>query len=334
MRLESQRYLDRRLSVAPMMEWTDRHCRTFHRLMSRGTLLYTEMLTANALVHGDPERWLKHSAAEYPLALQVGGSEPEVLHRAVTIARDFGFIEINLNCGCPSDRVQNGAFGACLMREPARVADCVTAMIDAAAGGPEITVKCRIGVDDQDPAQGLPAFVDRVAGAGVRSFTVHARKAWLQGLSPKENRTVPPLDYPLVARLKADRPDLQIVLNGGIVTLDEAIQHLETFDGAMIGRAAYADPWAILVQADQRVFGLEGPVIGPDQAVRAMFDYIEDELAQGTRLQQITRHMLGVFAGRPGARRWRRVLSEGAHLPGGGLDLLERALAEVTPAAA
>ena len=205
-----------------MMEWTDRHCRLFHRQYSRHVLLYTEMLTANALIHGDPDRWLKHSPAEYPLALQLGGSEPEKLAEAVRIARDFGFAEINLNCGCPSDRVQNGAFGACLMRQPALVADCVAAMIAAADNGPEITVKCRIGVDDQDPAQALPDFIDHVAGAGVRHIAVHARKAWLQGLSPKDNRTIPPLDHDLVYRIKAERPELEIAINGGIVSLDEA----------------------------------------------------------------------------------------------------------------
>lgn len=317
-----------------MMEWTDRHCRLFHRQFSRHVLLYTEMLTANALLHGDPERWLRHSAAEYPLALQLGGSEPEKLYQAVTIARSFGFCEINLNCGCPSDRVQNGAFGACLMRDPGLVADCTAAMIDAAAGGPEITVKCRIGVDDQDPAVVLPGFVDRVAASGVRHFAVHARMAWLQGLSPKENRTIPPLDYALAARLKAERPDLEIVLNGGIATLDEAVAHLDTFDGAMIGRAAYHDPAGILAAADRRVFGESGPDTDPMDAVRAMYPHIEAERAAGTRLHQITRHMLGAFAGRPGARRWRRILSEGATAADAGIDLIETALAAVHPRAA
>ena len=328
--------VDRRLSVAPMMEWTDRHCRMFHRQFTKKTLLYTEMLTANALCHGDPERWLKHAPQEHPLALQLGGSEPERLAEAVRLSREFGFCEINLNCGCPSDRVQNGAFGACLMREPDLVADCVQAMIEAAgAHGPEITVKCRIGVDDQDPAVVLPDFVDRVAERGVRSFAVHARKAWLQGLSPKENRTIPPLDYDLVRCLKQDRPDLEIVLNGGIESLDAALAHLEHFDGAMVGRAAYHDPAGLLAEADARVY--HEPALGgrdPFTAVRGMYPYIEAELAGGTRLHQITRHMLGAFNGRPGARRWRRVLSEGAHLPGAGTVLLERALLEVQPAAA
>ncbi|MEM7190971.1 MAG: tRNA dihydrouridine(20/20a) synthase DusA [Pseudomonadota bacterium] len=323
-----------RLSVAPMMEWTDRHCRMFHRKLSGQALLYTEMLTANALLHGDPERWLKHSAAENPLALQLGGSEPEKLGQAVAIARDFGFCEINLNCGCPSDRVQNGAFGACLMRSPDLVADCVSAMIEAADGGPEITVKCRIGVDDQDPEVVLPDFIDRVAARGVRRFAVHARKAWLQGLSPKENRTIPPLDYDLVQRLAADRKDLHISLNGGIATLAEAKTHLSVFDGVMIGRAAYHDPAAILAAADREVFGLAKPDTDPVSAVMAMYDYIEDELAAGTRLHQITRHMLGAFAGRSGARKWRRWLSEHAHRPGAGLEVVEAALDLVAPARA
>ena len=333
--------VDRRLSVAPMMEWTDRHCRVFHRQFTKRTLLYTEMLTANALCHGDPERWLKHSVEEYPLALQLGGSEPDRLAEAVRLSRDFGFCEINLNCGCPSDRVQNGAFGACLMREPDLVADCVQAMIEAGGEvGPEITVKCRIGVDDQDPEVVLPDFVDRVAAWGVRSFAVHARKAWLQGLSPKENRTIPPLDYDLVRRLKQDRPDLEIVLNGGIDSLDQAIGHLGHFDGAMVGRAAYHDPAGVLAGADPRIFDTrvgESPTlhaVRPEDAVRAMYNYIEAELSGGTRLHQITRHMLGAFSGRPGARRWRRVLSEGAHLPSAGVDLIERAILEVEPAAA
>ena len=326
--------VDRRLSVAPMMEWTDRHCRMFHRQITRRTLLYTEMLTANALLHGDPERWLKHSPAEYPLALQLGGSVPEDLARAVRIAREFGFAEINLNVGCPSDRVQNGAFGACLMREPGLVADCGAAMVGAAAGGPEVTVKCRIGVDEQDPEVVLPEFIDRVAAAGVRSFAVHARKAWLHGLSPKENRTVPPLDYDLVRRVRAERPDLEIVLNGGIETLGQAVDHLSAFDGAMIGRAAYHAPHAVLAEADRQVFSVNASPVDAFAAVRGMYDYIDDELASGTRLHQITRHMLGAFAGRPGARRWRRVLSEGAHRPGAGVTLIEQALAEVMPQAA
>jgi tRNA-dihydrouridine synthase A len=324
-----------KLSVAPMMDWTDRHCRVFHRRLSRRTLLYTEMITARALLHGDPDHLLRHAAQERPLALQLGGSVPGELAGAVRIAQNRGFCEINLNVGCPSDRVQEGAFGACLMRDPELVADCAAAMIEAAgAGGPEITVKCRIGVDEQDPEVALPALLDRCAAAGVRRFAVHARKAWLEGLSPKENRTVPPLDQDLVRRVRAVRPELEIVLNGGIGSLDEAVGHLRAFDGVMVGRAAYHDPVGVLASADRRVFGEAAPDADPVAAVRAMYPYIEDELGQGTRLNQITRHMLGAFAGRPGARRWRQALSAGAHRPGAGVALVEAGLAEVHARAA
>jgi len=326
----------RRICVAPMMDWTDRHCRMFHRQFTRQALVYTEMVTAAAVVRGDTAHLLRHDAAEQPVALQLGGSDPAELAEAVRIAAGFGFPEINLNVGCPSDRVQSGTFGACLMREPGLVADCAAAMI-AAAGpeGPEITVKCRIGVDEQDPEVVLPDFVDRVAAAGVRVFAVHARKAWLHGLSPKENREVPPLDYGLVARLKAARPGLGIVLNGGIGSLKQARQHLaDGFDGAMIGRAAYHEPATVLAGADAVILGNAVPEVTAEDAVRAMFPYIAAELAAGTRLAQVTRHMLGAFAGRPGARRWRRILSEGAHQPGAGLALVEEALAAVAPMSA
>lgn len=326
--------VNRRLSVAPMMDWTDRWCRMFHRQFSAETLLYTEMVTTGAILHGDAERFLGHHEAEGPLALQLGGSDPMQLHDTVRIALEFGFDEINLNVGCPSDRVQNGAFGACLMRTPELVADCTTAMIEAASGGPEITVKCRIGVDEQEPREILPAFVDRIARTGVRSFAIHARKAWLEGLSPKENRTIPPLDYNLVEDVKHARPDVEIVLNGGIETLDDAVQHLKTFDGAMIGRAAYHTPTEILSDADRRLFGSTTPSVEPAVAVRKMYEFIEGELSLGTRLNQITRHMLGAFAGRPGARRWRRALSEQAHLSGAGIEVIEAALSEVLPARA
>jgi tRNA-dihydrouridine synthase A len=320
-----------RLSVAPMMDWTDRHCRRLHRALSRRALLYTEMVTAAAIVHGDADRLLAFSPVERPLALQLGGAEPDQLARATAIAAPRGFSEINLNVGCPSDRVQSGAFGACLMREPGRVADCVAAMIGAAGGVP-VTVKCRIGVDEQDPETALPAFVARVAEAGVRRFTVHARKAWLQGLSPKENRTVPPLDHPLVERLKRDRPDLEIIANGGLDTLDAALGRIAAgLDGAMVGRAAYHHPAAILGAADRRVFGAPGPDRAAEDAVAEMLPYIAAETAAGTPLNRITRHMLGLFSGRPGARRWRRLLTEGATRPGAGPELVEVALAAVAP---
>lgn len=323
-----------RVSVAPMMEWTDRHCRVFHRQLSRRALLYTEMVTARALLHGDPDRLLRHAPEEHPLALQLGGAGPEELGHAVRIARGRGFCEVNLNVGCPSDRVQEGTFGACLMRDPALVAKCAAAMIDAADGEMEITVKCRIGVDEQDPEVALPEVIDACAAIGVRRFAVHARKAWLKGLNPKENRTIPPLDYDLVQRVKAGRPELKIVLNGGIQSLDEAVDRLRVFDGVMIGRAAYHDPAGVLAAADRRIFGEPGPDTDVAAAVRGMYPYIEAELAASTRLHAITRHMLGAFAGWPGARRWRRILSEGAHLPGAGIPLIERALAEVERQAA
>ncbi|MEO1330047.1 MAG: tRNA dihydrouridine(20/20a) synthase DusA [Pseudomonadota bacterium] len=307
---------DRRLSVAPMMEWTDRHCRYLHRLISRRTLLYTEMVGAAAVTHGPRARLLDFSAAERPVALQLGGSDPAELAEAVRIASDWGYDEINLNVGCPSDRVQSGAFGACLMREPDLVARCAAAMIEAsdAVGGPEITVKCRIGVDEQDPAEALPLFIERVSAAGVRSFAVHARKAWLQGLSPKENRDVPPLDYPLALRMKARWPELEIVLNGGIAALDAAAGHIaEGFDGAMIGRAAYHAPFEILGEADARIFGDERRAADPADVVAAMERYAADWMQSGGRANAVTRHMLGLFAGRPGARRYRRVISEAAH---------------------
>ncbi|HSM20440.1 MAG TPA: tRNA dihydrouridine(20/20a) synthase DusA, partial [Hyphomicrobiales bacterium] len=323
----------RRLSVAPMMDWTDRHCRMFHRQFTTHALLYTEMVTASAVVHGDAAHLLAHHGAERPLALQLGGSDPGQLAEAVRIAAPFGFAEINLNVGCPSDRVQSGAFGACLMRQPGLVADCSAAMIAAAGGdGPEITVKCRIGVDDQDPQAVLPDFIDRVAAVGVRVFAVHARKAWLDGLSPKENRDVPPLDYALVGRVKQRRPDLDIILNGGIASLEQARGHLgEGFDGVMVGRAAYHEPAAVLGGADALITGTVRAEIPAGVAVRAMYPYIEAELAAGARLGQITRHMLGAFAGRPGARHWRRVLSEGAHRPGAGVELVEQALGAIAP---
>lgn len=322
-----------RLSVAPMMDWTDRHCRQFHRRFTRRALLYTEMVTAAAVVHGDRDRLLGHGGGEQPLALQLGGSEPEDLAAAVRAAAPYGFDEINLNVGCPSDRVQSGCFGAALMKDPARVADCVAAM-SAAAGGVPVTVKCRIGVDDQDPETVLPAFLGRLRGAGVRRVVIHARKAWLQGLSPKENREIPPLDHGLVLRMKADFPDLAILLNGGITGLDEAEHWLARgLDGVMLGRAAYHAP-ALLGAVDRRIWGETGEDVAAGTAVLAMLPYIEAECSAGTPLHAITRHMLGAFQGRPGARAWRRILSEGAHRPGAGPELVQRALAAVEPAAA
>ena len=318
-----------RLSVAPMMDWTDRHCRYLHRQLSSRALLYTEMVTAPALVRGGAVHLLDFSPEEHPVALQLGGSDPDELAEAARMGAEAGYDEINLNVGCPSDRVQSGTFGAVLMKEPALVAECCAAMI--AATDVEVTVKCRIGVDDQDPEQVLPEFLARVAAAGVERFTIHARKAWLQGLSPKENRDVPPLDYDLVQRMKGLFPALHLSVNGGISTLSEAKTFLDAgMDGVMLGRAAYHNPADILGPADRVVFGEETPDRTPEDAVRAMQPYIENHLARGGKLHQVTRHMLGLFTGRPGARAWRRVLSEGATRPGADYALVEEALAQVT----
>ena len=314
-----------------MMDWTDRHCRAFHRLLSGRARLYTEMLTSGAVIHGDRSRLLGFDPAEHPVALQLGGSDPGELALAARIGEDLGYDEINLNVGCPSDRVQNGRFGACLMREPELVADCMAA-IGAAVRIPA-TVKCRIGVDDQDPEASLSGLVDLCVGAGVNTFAVHARKAWLAGLSPKENRDIPPLDYPLVYRLKRARPELTIVINGGIGSLDEAQAHLaQGVDGVMLGRAAYHDP-AILGQADRRLFADTARDVTPEAAVRAFLPYVERKLCEGVRLAAMTRHLLGLFHGRPGARTWRRVLTVEAIRPGAGVEVIERALEGVeTPA--
>ncbi|MFC3069221.1 tRNA dihydrouridine(20/20a) synthase DusA [Phenylobacterium soli] len=315
-----------RLSVAPMMDWTDRHCRVLHRTLTGRAMLYTEMLTTGAVLHGDRARLLAFDAAEHPVALQLGGSEPDDLAAAARLGAAEGYDEINLNVGCPSDRVQSGRFGACLMKEPALVAECMAA-IGGAVKVPA-TVKCRIGVDDQEPADSLFRLVDLCAEAGVRHFVVHARKAWLKGLSPKENRDIPPLDYPLVWRLKAERPELRIVINGGIASLDEAEAHLRHVDGVMLGRAAYHTP-AILGEVDARLFG-EGQAVSPAEAVARYRPYVERELAAGTHLAAMTRHMLGLFHGVPGARAWRRILTVEGVKPGAGIEVIDRALAAVS----
>ncbi len=328
--------LDRRLSVAPMMDWTDRQCRAFHRALSARTLLYTEMVTAQAVIHGDRERLLGFDAVEHPVALQLGGSDPVQLAEAARIGEAFGYDEINLNVGCPSDRVQSGKFGACLMREPELVADCMAA-IKAAVAVPA-TVKCRIGVDDQDPTVSLFATVDACAAVGIDTFIVHARKAWLKGLSPKENRDVPPLDYALVRRLKAERPHLNVSINGGIVSLDEAEAHLNAddgiqLDGVMMGRAAYHEP-ALLGQADRRLFGADTPDVDAFAALDRYRPYLAARLEEGTPLAQMTRHMLGLMHGRPGARAFRRILTVEAIRPGAGLDVVDRAADAVREAEA
>lgn len=313
-----------RLSVAPMMDWTDRNCRRFHRMMSRNALLYSEMVTAPAVIHGDRARLLDYDAAEHPVALQLGGSDPQELRQATRIAEDWGYDEINLNVGCPSDRVQSGAFGAVLMKLPDLVAECVQAM--QAETATEVTVKCRIGVDNQVAADILPDFLDRMRQAGVRRITIHARKAWLQGLSPRENREIPPLDYPLVHAMKGQFPDLHLSINGGIADPDAIREQLTVMDGVMVGRAAYHEPWKILGQAD-RLWGGEPPFASPLDVAAEMRPIIVDHIAQGGRLHQFTRHMLGLFHGMPGARAWKRTLSEGASK--GGIEVYDAALMQV-----
>ncbi len=305
-----------------MMDWTDRHCRYLLRLISRRTLLYTEMVPTGAVLHGDRARFLGFDPAERPLALQLGGAEPEDLAACARLAEAEGYDEVNLNVGCPSDRVQHARFGACLMAEPALVARCIAAMQDAV--GIPVTVKSRIGIDDQDDYVDLLRFVDSVASVGCRSFTVHARKAWLEGLSPKQNREIPPLNYERVYRLKAERPDLEIVINGGIRSLDEAEAHLARVDGVMIGRAAYQDPY-LLAMADGRLFGEPAPAVSREAVVEAMIAYAQRETARGVPVKCITRHMLGLFNGLPGARAWRRSLSETAHRPGAGPEVIAAA---------
>lgn len=324
--MSAKQTLDRRLSVAPMMDWTDRHCRAFHRVFTKHTLLYTEMAVDKAVIHGDRDRLIGFAASEHPVALQLGGSDRDDLAAAARIGAEFGYDEINLNVGCPSDRVQSGRFGAVLMREPDLVADCVKAMQDVV--DIPVTVKCRIGVDDQEPEIALFAFVETVAAAGVTSFTVHARKAWLKGLSPKENRTVPPLDYALVRRLKAERPELEVILNGGLEDLSHGLDEQTGLDGFMLGRAAYHTPWT-LAEADARVFGGENPVATRREAVEAYRPYIEAHIERGGQLHNITRHMLGLFQGQPGARAWRRTLSEKGGRHGATIAVLDEALSHI-----
>ena len=318
------------LSVAPMMDWTDRHCRYLHRLMSRQTLLYTEMVTAPALVRGDSRHLLRFDPAEHPVALQLGGSHPLELAQAARMGEGEGYDEINLNVGCPSDRVQSGTFGAVLMKTPDLVAECCRAMREVVSI--PVTVKCRIGVDDQNPAEVLPDFLAHVRDAGVSRVAIHARKAWLKGLSPKENREIPPLDYDLVIAMKREFPDLHVSINGGVTTLDQAATLLDAgLDGVMIGRSAYHSPWDVLGQADQRIFGQPSPFQDPRDVVLAMIAYVEAHLADGGRLHSVTRHMLGLFSGRPGARAWRRHLSENATRNGADAEVVLEALEQVQP---
>jgi tRNA-dihydrouridine synthase A len=319
-----------KLCIAPMMDWTDRNCRAFHRHLSRHALLYTEMVTADAVIHGQRDRLLGFDPIEQPVALQLGGSEPEKLAEAARIGAAYGYCEINLNVGCPSERVQSGAFGACLMREPDLVADCLSAMREAVPV--PVTVKHRLGVDDDDPRERLFSFVETQAKAGTTAFIVHARKAWLKGLSPKENRELPPLDYEIVAELKRTHPQLEIILNGGIADLDTASRELARVDGVMLGRAAYHEP-ALLLQADNRFFECGAAIRTADQAALDFRPWILARLQGGAALHSITRHMLGLFAGRAGARQWRRILSEKA--PGArgasAMAIYDEALAAVRP---
>jgi tRNA-dihydrouridine synthase A len=316
----------RKFSVAPMMDWTDRHCRMFHRQLTGRALLYTEMVTAEAILHGDQTRLLKFSAAERPVALQLGGSDPLRLAEAAKAGAAAGYVEINLNVGCPSDRVQSGRFGACLMAEPQLVADCVAAMVEAV--DVPITVKNRLGIDDQTPDEVLPAFFETVANAGCKTFIVHARKAWLDGLSPKQNRTVPPLDYELVYKMKRDFPFLEIIINGGVETLRDVSLHRQYVDGVMMGREAYQNPY-VLALVDQHFYGHRIDPLTRHEVVERMKPYVDAELAAGTRLHTIIRHMIGLFQGLPGARGWRRVLSEKGVKEGAGLEVLDEALAQI-----
>jgi tRNA-dihydrouridine synthase A len=318
--------LDRRFSIAPMMDWTDRHCRYFHRLLTRRALLYTEMITTGAVLHGNRSRLLAYDPAEHPVALQLGGCDPPQLAECARIAADLGYDEVNLNVGCPSDRVQEGRFGACLMAEPALVGDCVAAM--RATVRIPVTVKCRIAIDDQDPEEALEAMTRAVERAGVAALIVHARKAWLAGLSPRENRDIPPLDYDRVYRLKAAHPSLPIVLNGGVADLDQSVTHLTRVDGVMMGRAAYQEPWRLLA-VDPLVFGEAASCASPKDAAEALVPYIARELARGTRLHAITRHVLGLFRGVPGARAFRRHLATEGVKPGADVATFREALALV-----
>ena len=320
--------INRTFSVAPMMDWTDRHCRYLHRLISKNVLLYTEMVTAPALIHGDADRLLEFNQSEHPIALQIGGSHPNQLAQATRLGCEAGYDEININIGCPSDRVQFGRFGACLMKEPELVSECVTAMKEASTGA-EITVKCRIGVDDQEPKRILPDFIDKVSQNGVSSFTIHARKAWLSGLSPKQNRDVPPLDYELVHEIKKERPELEIILNGGLQTFDQAVHEINKgLDGAMIGRTAYHNPMEILANADS-LFETNTNKKSVNKIIDEMLPYIQNHLDTGGRLNQITRHMLGLFSGQSGAKIWKRTLSDEAHKKDAGVEVVQNALRNV-----
>lgn len=316
--------INRRFCVAPMLDWTDKHCRYFHRLLSKNALLYTEMITTGALIYGDAARFLNFNPQEHPLALQLGGSCPKELAICAKLAQSYYYDEINLNIGCPSDRVQHGRFGACLMAQPQLVANCVQAMRETV--DLPITVKCRIGIDKQDSYEQLVDFINTVAQAGCHTFIIHARKAWLNGLSPKENREIPPLRYDIVYQIKKQRPDLEIIINGGISSLTQAQTHLQYVDGVMLGREVYARPY-LLAQVDNELFNANTPPLSRQQIIMALLPYIEQQIAQGRRLNSITRHILGLFHGEYGAKQWRRLLSENVHLHSDNAQLVMQALA-------
>jgi tRNA-dihydrouridine synthase A len=315
--------LDRRFTAAPMMEWSDTHCRSFWRLLTKKTVLYSEMVTTGALIHGDRNRFLDFNASEHPLALQLGGSDPKALAECAKIAADWGYDEVNLNCGCPSDRVQNNMIGACLMAEPNLVAECISTMQNAV--NIPVTIKHRIGIDEMEDYEGMLNFVETVAATGCRTFIVHARKAWLKGLSPKENREIPPLQYEKVAQLKVDHPELEIIINGGITTLDQSLNLLNEVDGVMLGREIYHNPY-LLAEVDQKIYGMDKPTISREEVIDAFIGYVEEQLKKGVRLNYMTRHILGLYQGLPGARRFRRVISEQAHKPGAGTEIIKWAL--------
>ncbi len=315
--------LNRRFTLAPMMEWSTSDCRSFWRLLTKEAVLYSEMVTTGALLHGDRARFLDFNAVEHPLALQLGGSDPKALAECARIAEDWGYDEVNLNCGCPSDRVQNGMIGACLMAEPILVAECIASMQQAVKI--PVTVKHRIGIDDMEDYAGLVGFVSTIAATGCDTFIVHARKAWLKGLSPKENREVPPLQYDKVYQLKQDFPELNIIINGGITTLDQSKTLLEHVDGVMVGREAYSNPY-MLAEVDQQIYGSTSDIPTRDQVMEGFIAYCEEQLAKGARLNHLTRHVLGLYQGIPGARQFRRIISEEAHKPNAGIDVIKRAL--------
>ncbi|MFO1389877.1 tRNA dihydrouridine(20/20a) synthase DusA [Cellvibrio sp.] len=315
--------LNRRFTAAPMMEWSDTHCRSFWRLLTKEAVLYSEMVTTGALIHGDRKRFLDFNASEHPLALQLGGSDPKALAECAKMAEDWGYDEVNLNCGCPSDRVQNNMIGACLMAEPALVAECMSAMQNAVKI--PVTIKHRIGIDDMEDYEGMVNFVSTVASAGCKTFIVHARKAWLKGLSPKENREVPPLQYDKVVRLKQEHPELEIIINGGITSIEQSLKLLEDVDGVMLGREIYQNPY-LLAEVDQRIYGVEKSVVSREEVMEGFIAYATEQVAKGVRINYMTRHILGLYQGLPGSRKFRRVISEQAYKPNAGLEVIKAAL--------